>query len=105
MFKPRISVVRSGISYDKEKILRQFVNICCMFQEDFIIPTAELQYAYQEFCCEKNYVPIMGDRFARELLTVLPDTVERVKIGNQKRGFKGIKVKSMYRSISNDECF
>lgn len=98
-FKPRISVVSSGISYDKERVLRQFINVCCLYQEDFITPTAELQYAYQQFCCEKNYVPIMGDRFARELLAVLPDTVERVKIGNQKRGFKGIKLKLSQKEI------
>lgn len=89
-FKPEICIVSSGLSLNKEQVLKRFVDTCCMFEEDAITPTAELQCAYQRFCQENNYLPIMGDRFSRELKNVLPSTVTRIKIGNQQRGFKGI---------------
>lgn len=92
-FKPEIQITSSGISFDKERILREFVNTCCLFGKEVITPTVDLQYAYQSFCNERRYQPIMGDRFSRELLAVLPDSVTRVKIGNQRRGFKGIQLK------------
>lgn len=92
-FKPEIHVVNSGIAFDKERILRDFVDNCCIFADDAITPTINLQLAYQTFCQERKYTPIQGDRFSRELAIVLPDSVSRVKIGNQQRGFKGIKLK------------
>lgn len=94
-FKPEIYVVNSGISFDKERILRDFVDNCCIFADDAITPTINLQLAYQSFCRERKYTPIQGDRFSRELAAVLPESVSRVKIGNQKRGFKGIKLKAV----------
>ena len=44
----------------------------------------------------KGDVPatIMGDRFSRELYSVLPSSVSRCKINNVKRGFKGLTLKS-----------
>lgn len=95
-FKPRISIVNSNISYNRENVLRQFMNNCCVFKEDAIISTAEVQEAYNKFCNEKSFLPIVGDRFSREFMAVLPDTVTRVKIGNQKRGFKGIGLKESH---------
>ena len=89
-FKPKINIVNSGLSSNKEQVLKRFVDTCCMFEEDAITSAADLQCAYQRFCQENNYLPIMGDRFSRELKNVLPSTVTRIKIGNQQRGFKGI---------------
>ena len=92
-FKPQIAVAGSGISADKNAVLRQFVNDCCELDETAITPTANLQAAYNEYCRKHTYLPIQGDRFSRELATVLPDTVTRAKIGNQRRGFKGVRLK------------
>ena len=92
-FKPQIAVTGSGISADKDAILRRFVNDCCELDEAATTLTADLQTAYAEYCRKHTYLPIQGDRFSRELATVLPDTVTRVKIGNQRRGFKGIRLK------------
>lgn len=91
-FKPEINIVNSGLSFNKEQVLKRFVDTCCMFEEDAITPAADLQCAYQRFCQENNYLPIMGYRFSRELKNVLPSTVTRIKIGNQQRGFKGIRL-------------
>lgn len=92
-FKPQICIVNSGISIDKELILRRFVDTCCVFEEDATISIAELQSAYELFCQNEGLSSIQGDRFSRELFAVLPDTVARVKIGNQKRGLRGLKLK------------
>lgn len=95
-FKPPIAIVGSGITINKEQSLKHFVDVCCIFQNSSITSTADLQAEYGKFCHEKGYTPVMGDRFSRELLTVLPETVTRTKIGNQRRGFKGIRLKKMY---------
>ncbi|MCX4306523.1 MAG: phage/plasmid primase, P4 family [Acetatifactor sp.] len=95
-FKPSIAIVGSGITINKEQSLKHFVDACCIFQNSSITSTADLQAEYGKFCREKGYTPVMGDRFSRELLTVLPETVTRTKIGNQRRGFKGIRLKKMY---------
>lgn len=92
-FKPEICVVSSGIPIDKELGLRRFVDSCCCFEEDCSIPISELQEAYQLFCQKNRYAPIAGDRFSREIFALLPNTVARIKIGNQRRGFKGVKLK------------
>lgn len=94
-FIPEIEVVNSGISFGKERVLKDFVDTCCSLEKDATTPTIELQNAYQKFCDKYGYQPIMGDRFSRELAAVLPDSVSRVKIGNQKRGFKGIRLKTV----------
>ena len=102
-FKPTISTINSGISIDKELVLKQFVNKCCVFTVGYTTATVDLQAAYNQFCREHTYFPIQGDRFSRELAAVLPDTVTRVKIGNQKRGFKGIRLKVPARSSEFDD--
>lgn len=93
-FKPEICVINSGISIDKELVLRRFVDSCCCVEEGCSVPTSELQEVYQSFCQRNGYVPIAGDRFSRELFTILPNTVTRIKIGNRQRGFNGIRLKS-----------
>lgn len=100
-FKPDISIVNSGIVIDKERIVRRFVSECCEFEEDAISSTEELKDAYERFCYQYNHTPIVGDRFSRELLAVLPDIVKRIKIGNQRRGFRGIKLKNTLGWIVN----
>ena len=70
-----------------------FVDKCCEFDDESIIATSDLQRTYESFCRRNGYAPIMGDRFSREIAGVLPFSVTRTKIGNQKRGFKGIKLK------------
>ena len=92
-FKPNFSIASSGISVDKESVLKRFVSSCCEFQEDSIVPVSELQAAYNEFCREHTYEAIKGDRFSREIFSVLPEEVVRTKIGNQQRGFKGVRLK------------
>lgn len=94
-FKPEICVVNSGISFDKERILRDFVDDCCVLEDGATTSTADIQYAYMRFCKKYGYQPVMGDRFSRELSVVLPDSVSRIKFGNQKRGFKGIRLKTV----------
>ncbi len=103
-FKPNIFTVNSGISIDKEAILKQFVRDCCEFDDSAITSTTDLQAAYTRFCHDHTYLPILGDRFSRELATVLPDTVTRVKIGNQKRGFKGIRLKGTASPFEFDDA-
>lgn len=93
-FKPDISIVSSGLSIDKGLVLKQFVKECCEFDKDAVTSATDLQSAYNRFCHNHTYLPIQGDRFSRELPTVLPDTIIRVKIGNQRRGFKGIRLKA-----------
>lgn len=48
----------------------------------------------RHFCSQHAYLPIAGDRFSRELFVALPSSVERTKIGNQRRGFKGVRLKA-----------
>lgn len=93
-FKPQIAVANSGISINKEVILQRFVSDCCEFEYDAITPTTDLQSAYNQFCHKNTYMPVQGDRFSRELAAMLPATVTRVKIGNQRRGYKGIRLKA-----------
>jgi len=93
-FRPEISVTKSGDPSEKALILRRFLNACCEFDDDAVTSTSELQSAYEEFCHAQTCVPIQGDRFSRELAPLLPDTVTRTKIGNKKRGFKGIRLKA-----------
>lgn len=91
--KPEISIVNSGISVDKEQVLKRFVAVCCEFEADSVVSTEELKYAYNKYCHQYNHLPIVGDRFSRELSAILPNTVNRIKIGNQRRGYQGIKIK------------
>lgn len=93
-FKPEIATTNSNISVDKEYVLRQFVESCCILDDNSTTATSELQAAYNLFCSKNSYSPVQGDRFSRELFAVLPDNILRVKIGNQRRGFKGIRLKS-----------
>lgn len=94
-FKPEIATTNSGISVDKEYVLRQFIESCCILDDNSTTATSELQAAYNLFCSKNSYSPVQGDRFSRELFAVLPDNILRVKIGNQRRGFKGIRLKSV----------
>lgn len=91
-FTPNI-ICKSVSVIDKGYVLKQFVSCCCEFDENSITSIKDLQVAYNTFCYENAYHPIAGDRFSRELFPMLPDNIERMKIGNQKRGFKGIKLK------------
>ncbi len=97
-FKPEISIVNSGISVDKEQVLKRFVGACCEFDANAVVPTEELKYAYDKYCHQDNHLPIAGYRFSRELSAILPDTVKRIKIGNQRRGYQGIKIKARISS-------
>lgn len=97
-FKPNISIVNSGISVDKEWVIKRFVSACCEFDADAVVSTEELKYAYDKYCHQENHLPIAGDRFSRELSAILPITVKRIKIGNQKRGYQGIKIKARISS-------
>ena len=97
-FKPQIAIVGAGITINKEQNLRHFVEVCCEFQDDSIASTADLQEAYGKFCRKRGYAPVMGDRFSRELAAVLPSGVTRIKIGNQRRGFKGLRLKKEYEN-------
>lgn len=103
-FRPNISIANSGISIDKELVLKQFVRECCQLDDcNATTPTTDLQSAYNQFCHKHTYLPIQGDRFSRELSAVLPDTVSRVKIGNQKRGFRGIRLKVSLKPSEFDD--
>lgn len=103
-FRPNISIASSGVSIDKELVLKQFVRECCKLDDyNATISTTDLQSAYNQFCHKHTYLPIQGDRFSRELLAVLPDTVIRIKIGNQKRGLKGIGLKASSK-LSEFDC-
>lgn len=94
-FKPEIATTNSSISVDKEYVLRQFIESCCILDDNSTTATSELQSAYNLFCSKNSYSPVQGDRFSRELFAVLPDNILRVKIGNQRRGLKGIRLKSV----------
>ena len=93
-FKPEIATTNSSISVDKEYVLRQFIESCCILDDNSTTATSELQATYNLFCSKNSFSPVQGDRFSRELFAVLPDNILRVKIGNQRRGFKGIRLKS-----------
>ena len=95
--EPEISIVGSGISINREEILKDFLSAYCEFCDGVTTPTEELRDAYNKFCYQNNHVPILGDRFSRELSAVLPSTVQRTKISNQRRGYRGIKLKEVYR--------
>lgn len=92
-FQPVITIANSGITINKEQNIRDFIADCCEFEEDAVSSTEDLKYTYERYCNRYNRIPIQGDRFSRELSAILPDSVQRVKIGNQKRGYKGIKLK------------
>lgn len=96
-FKPDIVVANSSLAEDRVAVLRRFLRDCCEFAADATTPTSDLQTAYEKFCHQNTLLPIVGDRFSRELATVLPMSVTRVKIGNQKRGFKGIRLRPILK--------
>ena len=91
-FKPEILISAPRTSVDNYAILREFVETCCVLDQSSVTSSNDLKIAYEYFCQARRYLPIKGDRFSRELNAVLPDTVERTKIGNQKRGFRGIRL-------------
>ena len=93
-FKPDITVTNSTISVDKHLMLKQFVSTCLEFDAEAITATCDLQIAYHQFCDCHKCLPIAGDRFSRELFSLLPWHVERIKIGNQRRGFQGVRLKT-----------
>lgn len=93
-FTPDIRVVHSGLRTDKEQVLQRFVSECLELEKDVVTATSDLQTAYNHFCSQHAYLPIAGDRFSRELFVALPSSVERTKIGNQRRGFKGVRLKA-----------
>ena len=93
-FKPDITVVNASVSADKQMVLKAFVSERLIFDGDAVTATSDFQIAYNQFCLQHGHSPIAGDRFSRELYAVLPSSVERIKIGNQRRGFKGIRLKS-----------
>ena len=84
-------------------MLKRFVREYCDFDDNYTTATGDLQAAYEQFCRKYTYLPIQGDRFSRELMTVLPDRITRAKIGNQKRGFKEIRLKVPPRSFEFDD--
>ena len=93
-FKPHIEIAIPSITFDKERIIKRFVTDCCEFEEGATTSTEELKFAYDKYCYEYNHAPVVGDRFSRALFAVLPETVSRIKIGNQKRGYRGIGLKN-----------
>lgn len=97
-FKPRIEIVSSGVVVNKTGELREFLQSCCTFEEDYKTSVADLQEAYNMFCRQHGYSPVLGARFSRELKQVLPETVVSIKLGNSCRGYKGIKLLKNYKS-------
>jgi len=95
IYDPAIEIVKSGINSDKTKIIELFLKDLCEFEKNTTTATEELRCAYDRYCRKNKYIPIAGDRFSRELANILPDTVQRIKIGNQKRGYRGIKLKAI----------
>ena len=95
-FEPEIIIPKSPTKPDKILVLQRFLSHCCIFDSDAITSSEDLRFAYSIFCSENSYQAIIGDRFSRELLAVLPATVDRVKIGNKKRGYRGVKLKQSY---------
>ena len=94
-FEPDIIVANATFSVDKQMVLNAFVSERLLFDKDAVTATSDLQTAYNQFCLQHGSVPIAGGRFSRELYAVLPSSVERIKIGNQRRGFKGIRLKAI----------
>lgn len=93
IFKPEIVITNLSSTEEKEYAMKLFVELHCEESQDSTVAISEIQSKYNEFCNEHQYVPIIGDRFSREIYKYLPGNPERVKIGNQKRGFKGISLK------------
>ena len=94
-YNPDIVVVNSGISFDKTQILQWFFETCCISAEGAVVATDDLKKAYLDYCHKNNYQPIVGDRFSREFSALYPN-LERIKIANQKRGYRGIKLRENY---------
>lgn len=93
IFKPEIVITNFSSTEEREYAMKLFVELNCEESQDSTVAISEIQSKYNEFCDEYEYVPVVGDRFSREIYKFLPGTPERVKIGNQKRGFKGICLK------------
>lgn len=102
-FKPRIEIVGTGITLNKVGELKEFVDTCCSYQSDSITPVADLQAAYNLFCRQRNFLPIQGARFSRELRQVFSENVIPTKIGNSCRGYKGIQVLKPYLPTEFEE--
>ena len=94
-FEPEIIVPKSPAAPSKALVIQRFISNCCTFDSEATTSSEELKFAYDQYCHENGHQAIAGDRFSREFLAVLPNTVERVKIGNQRRGYKGIKLKQL----------
>jgi len=96
-FVPEIVIADSSVSIDKKQAIRWFVSNCCELVNDAIASVEDLQAAYNFFCNQNDYQPVVGDRFSREFISVMsfeyPGMIERIKIGNQQRGYRGIRLK------------
>ena len=96
-FEPEIIIEKPDISFEKKHGIRWFLRDCCEFDRDCEISVEDLQLAYTAYCSDCNYSSVVGDRFSREFLGVVetefPGNVERIKIGNQKRGYRGVTIK------------
>ena len=92
-YEPEIIIPKSSTAPDKAFVVERFIRNCCTFDSTSTTSTEELKSAYIQFCNENGHQAIAGDRFSREFSAVLPETVERVKIGNQRRGYRGVKLK------------
>ena len=57
-FKPEIATTNSSISVDKEYVLRQFIESCCILDDNSTTATSELQATYNLFCSKNSYSPV-----------------------------------------------
>ena len=96
-FIPEIVITSEGVSPDRAQVINWFTIECCEFNEEVQVSVEDLQRAYVDYCHKHSYQPVAGDRFSREFLAVVgseyPGKVERIKISNQQRGYRGIRLR------------
>lgn len=59
-FKPEIATTNSSISVDKEYVLRQFIESCCILDDNSTTATSELQAAYNLFAVKIRILLFRG---------------------------------------------
>lgn len=92
-FQPVTHITTSGLAIDKEEVIRDFVSDCCEFVENVVTSTEDLTNAYNIYCRQYGYSAIKGDRFSRDLHDIFYEKIEKTKISNKQRGYKGIILK------------
>lgn len=79
IFKPEIVITNLSSTEEREYAMKLFVEIHCEESQDSTVAISEIQSKYNEFCDEYEYVPVVGDRFSREIYKFCPELLRGLR--------------------------